>query len=169
VRDAEQRHFVECAYRAYGHSVLRRARQILGDEQEARDVMQEVFVALLDRPVSFDGRSALGTYLYSATTHMCLNRLRNRRNRDRLREQRALEFEPGTDPTSPDIAATLRQVLAALAPEEARAAIHHYLDGMSHAEIGALLNCSRRRVGDLLDRMRARLLRADRREAEGVP
>src|SRR5262245_58452645 len=71
----EHRQLVEQAYRAYGHSVLRRARQMLGDEQEARDVMQEVFVALLDRPLTFEGRSALGTYLYSATTHRCFNRL----------------------------------------------------------------------------------------------
>jgi RNA polymerase sigma factor (sigma-70 family) len=162
-----QRQFVEQAYLDYGHSVLRRARQILGEEQEARDVMQEVFVALLDRPIQFQGRSALGTYLYSATTHMCLNRLRNRRNRERLREERASAFELAFDPTRPDVAAALRQVLAVLPPDEARAAVHHYLDGMSHSEIGALLCCSRRRVGDLLDRMRARLSRESRLEAEG--
>src|SRR5262245_12188187 len=152
----KQHEFVEQAYRSYGHSVLRRARQILGDEQEARDVMQEIFAGLLDRSLKFEGRSGLGTYLYSATTHMCLNRLRNQRNRRRLRDERASEFELSFDPTRPDIAAALRQVLAVLPPEEARAAIHHYLDGMSHGEIGALLRCSRRRVGDLLGRMHAR-------------
>lgn len=164
----EQHDFVEEAYRSYGHSVLRRARQLLGDEQEARDVMQEVFVALLDRPLKFEGRSGLGTYLYSATTHMCLNRLRNQRNRDRLREERAPAFELAFDPTRPDIAAALREVLAVLPPDEARAAVHHYLDGMSHREIGLLLRCSRRRVGDLLDRMRARVARTEGCEAGGV-
>src|SRR5262245_42166204 len=94
--DEEHRELVERAYRAYGHSVLRRARQLLGDEQEACDVMQEVFVALLDRPVTFEGRSALGTYLYAATTHRCFNRLRNRRNRDRLVEERPITLGIGS-------------------------------------------------------------------------
>jgi RNA polymerase sigma factor (sigma-70 family) len=167
VKAARQRELVEQAYRAYGHSVLRRACQILGDEQEARDVMQEVFVALLDRPLRFEGRSELSTYLYAATTHKSLNRLRNRRNRDRLREEQAAALEPSFDPTQPDVAAALRQVLAVLPENEARAAVHHYLDGMSHGEIAEQLGCARRTVGDLLERMRARLALARRREATG--
>lgn len=164
---AKQRELVEQAYRAYGHSVLRRACQILGNEQEARDVLQEVFVSLLDRPLRFEGRAELGSYLYAATTHNCLNRLRNRRNRDRLREERAVAFEPSADPTRPDVAAALRQVLATLSDSEARAAVYHYLDGMSHGDIAKQLGCSRRTVGDLLDRMRARLALAGRRESRG--
>jgi RNA polymerase sigma factor (sigma-70 family) len=160
----EQRALVEQAYVSYGQLVLRRAIQLLRDEQEARDVVQEVFVALMDRPSRFEGRSALGTYLHSTTTHLCLNWLRNRRNRDRLHEGRAAQLAPAADATPPDVTAALRQVLAALPAHEARAAILHHLDGMSHAEIAARLRCSRRRIGDLLDRMRARLSRNDRRE-----
>lgn len=159
---SQQRQLVDGAYRAYGHSVLRRARQILGDEQEALDVMQEVFMALLDRPVRFEGKSGLGTYLYAATTHRCFNRLRNLRNRDRLREERDACAGLAPDPTPPDTAAALRQVLAVLTPEEAFIAVYHYLDGMRQSEIAALLGCSRRRIGDVLERMRARLSRTDR-------
>jgi RNA polymerase sigma factor (sigma-70 family) len=163
------RQLVDRAYRAYGHSVLRRARQILGDEQEARDVLQEVFVALLDRPLTFEGKSALATYLYAATTHRCFNRLRNQRNRDRLSEEKAIALEIPLDPAGPDTAAALRQVLAVLPEEEARVAVYHYMDGMSHEEIAALLGCSRRRVGDLLDRMRERVSRQGRLEVGERP
>jgi RNA polymerase sigma-70 factor (ECF subfamily) len=162
-----QRELVERAYRAYGHSVHRRACQILGDDQEAHDVAQEVFMALLDRPLRFEGRSELGTYLYAATTHACLNRLRNRRNRDRLREGRAGELEPSSGSSRPDVAAALRQVLAGLSEDEARAAVYHYMDGMSHGEIAEQLGCARRTVGDLLERMRSRLALVGRREAGG--
>jgi RNA polymerase sigma factor (sigma-70 family) len=150
------REYVERAYRAFGHSVLRRATQILASEAEAKDVLQEVFVELLARPSQFEGRSELCTYLYSVTTHLCLNRIRNEKNRSRLREQRAGEVEPEVA-SAPDVWTDLRQALSGLSDEEARAAVHHYLDGMSHSEIGALLECSRRRVGDLLERARARL------------
>ena len=132
-------------------------------------MLQEVFLALLDRPFKYEGRSALGTYLYSATTHMCFNRLRNRRNRERLRKEQDGAVEAALDPSRPDIAAALRQVLAVLPPDEARAAVYHYLDGMSHAEIAVLLRCSRRRIGDLLERMRARLARTHRFEGDGRP
>jgi RNA polymerase sigma factor (sigma-70 family) len=150
------RESVGLAYRAFGHSVLRRATQILACEAEAKDVLQEVFVGLLARPSQFEGRSELCSYLYSVTTHLCLNRIRNEKNRLRLRE----EHTPGMAPSAastPDVWAELRQILGALSDEEARAAIHHYLDGMSHSEIGVVLGCSRRRVGDLLERARARL------------
>jgi RNA polymerase sigma-70 factor, ECF subfamily len=158
-----QPELVEGAYRAYGHSVLRRARQILGNEQEARDVLQEIFIALLERPSQFEGRSALGTYLYSATTHLCLNRVRDQRNRSQLRQERSAALEPAATSSAPDTRLALRQVLAIVPDEEARAAVHHYMDGMSHAEIATLLGCSRRRVGDLLERLQARLAACERR------
>jgi RNA polymerase sigma-70 factor (ECF subfamily) len=150
------RDYVERAYRAFGHSVLRRASQILANEAEAKDVLQEVFVGLLARPSQFQGRSELCTYLYSVTTHLCLNRMRNEKNRIRLRHEHAGGIEPAAA-SSPEVWAELRQILNELSDEEARAAVHHYLDGMSHSEIGVLLDCSRRRVGDLLERTRARL------------
>ncbi|MET0411006.1 MAG: sigma-70 family RNA polymerase sigma factor [Polyangiaceae bacterium] len=155
--DAAQREYVAHAYRAHGHSVLRRARQILGNEQEARDVLQEIFIGLLDRPQQFQGRSALATYLYSVTTHACLNRLRDQRNRGRLRGEQAEELAPSRIAGAPDTLLALRQILGMVPEDEARAAVHHHLDGMSHAEVAELLGCSRRRVGDLLERLRARL------------
>ena len=66
----------------------------------------------------------------------------------------------------PDAVVVLQQVLARLSVEEARAAVYHYVDGMSHAEIAAELCCSRRRIGDLLDRVRARISRQHQREVE---
>ena len=50
---------VEALYRSYGHSVLRRARQILASDDEAAEVLQELFAGLVARPQQFDGRSAL--------------------------------------------------------------------------------------------------------------
>src|SRR5262245_9365437 len=71
-------------YAAHGHVVLRRARQILNDEAEAKDVLHEVFASLLARPEQFAGKSSVTTFLYSATTHLCLNRLRDGATRARL-------------------------------------------------------------------------------------
>lgn len=60
---------IEVMYRMYGHSVLRRARQILANDDEAGEVLQEIFVGLVARPGQFDGRSTPSTFLYAVTTH----------------------------------------------------------------------------------------------------
>lgn len=149
---------VEAMYRKYGHSVLRRARQILASEDEAAEVLQELFTALVARPSQFDGRSSPSTFLYAATTHACLSRLRNRRNRRRLIDEQVRPWASDVDPRSAEAAATVRGMLAQLTDDEARAAVHHYLDGMSHAEIAEMLDCSRRQVANLLERVSRRLV-----------
>jgi RNA polymerase sigma-70 factor (ECF subfamily) len=154
---------VETLYRKYGHSVLRRARQILASEDEAAEVLQELFTGLLAQPHQFHGRSAPSTFLYAATTHACLSRLRDQRNRRRLLDEQVRPWSTDVDPRPVEAASEVREVLALLREDEARAAVYHHLDGMSHAEVAEVLGCSRRHVGDLLERVTDRLV--ERKEA----
>src|SRR6185295_11319815 len=78
---------LEQLYRRHGHVVLRRARRLLGSDDEAQEVLQELFASLVARPDAFAGRSAVTTWLYGATTNLCLNRLRNARTQQRLLEE----------------------------------------------------------------------------------
>src|SRR5262245_13555858 len=75
---------IEAAYRAHGHHVRRRAALILGDDGDAGEVLQEVFLNLVDHPEQFAAKSSLATWLYRATVNRCLNRLRDERTRARL-------------------------------------------------------------------------------------
>jgi RNA polymerase sigma factor (sigma-70 family) len=145
------------AYRRHGHSVLRRARDLLGDPAEALETLQEIFLGLLERPAAFGGQSALLTWLYSATTHHCLNRLRNRRTRERLLgESRLGEAPAARNPA--ELRIELRQLLARLDDDMATAAVYHLLDRMTQDEIATLMGCSRRHVGHLLERLRQTVL-----------
>jgi RNA polymerase sigma factor (sigma-70 family) len=144
---------VEALYRAYGHSVLRRARQILGNEADANDMMQEIFAGLVARPEQFAGRSAPSTFLYAITTHACLARLRDHRNRLRLVDEHVRPWTTDVSQRSPEARAAVQRVLAQLPDDEARAAIYYHLDGMTHAEIAEVMECSPRHVGDLLARI----------------
>lgn len=148
---------VEGLYRTYGHSVLRRARQIMANDDDAGEILQEVFAGLVARPAQFDGRCAPSTFLYSVTTHACLSRLRDRRNRLRLIDEQVKPWSTELDSRSPETVAIVRSLLAQLSDDEARATVYFHLDGMTHAEIAELLGCSRRHVGDLLDRVHHRL------------
>ena len=145
---------VESMYRTHGHSVLRRARAILGNDEDARELLHEIFLSLLDRPHQFAGQSSVTTWLYSVTTHGCFNRLRNERTRRRLLDERTSATPQSSGP-NPEREAILRQQLGRLPLELAEVAVYHYLDGMTHAEIASVLGCSRRHVGDLMVRMLA--------------
>jgi RNA polymerase sigma factor (sigma-70 family) len=145
---------IDTLYRAHGHVVLRRARSLLGNEEDAHDVLQEVFASLVDRPTQIRGESSVATWLYSATTHSCLNRLRNQRTRKRL----LLEHPPApAERAAPraETAAIVKDLFARIPPDLAEAAIYFYADEMTHDEIARVLGCSRRHVGDLLTRLRA--------------
>jgi RNA polymerase sigma factor (sigma-70 family) len=150
---------IEAAYRSYGHSVLRRARRILGRDDEAQEVLQEVFASLLDAPEQFAGRSAVSSWLYGAATHRCLNRLRNQRTRRRLLDERVAPAMDQEQETSAESRGDLARLLAGLPDDQATAVIHYYIDEMSHAEIAELMGCSRRHVGNLLERSRSALER----------
>ena len=141
-------------YRRHGHVVLRRARRLLGDEHEAHDVLQDVFLALARDPEQFAQRSSMTTYLYSATTHACLNRLRNRHTQSRLLGVHASSIAPRSPSPDAEAWATARELLIGLPRDLAEVAVYYYCDEMSQQEIAQLLNCSRRHVGDLLSRAR---------------
>jgi RNA polymerase sigma-70 factor (ECF subfamily) len=149
---------VDALYRAHGHVVLRRARQLMGDDQEALDVLQDVFTALVQRPEQFAGHSAFTTWLYSATTHRCLNQLRNRKTRKRL-----LARQPPRDEAPPraEDLAQARQVLAQLPDKLAQVAVYTYFDEMTQDEIAELLGCSRRQVGKLLEKVAKQVARRE--------
>ncbi|MGB5811659.1 MAG: sigma factor, partial [Polyangiales bacterium] len=64
-------------YQSHGAIVFRRARQILGSEEAAEDVLQEIFRGILERPETIARAKNEVAWLYGATTHLCLNRIRN--------------------------------------------------------------------------------------------
>jgi RNA polymerase sigma-70 factor (ECF subfamily) len=147
---------VEAIYRDHGHLVRRRARAILGSEQEAEEVLQELIVSLLEKPRQFDGRSSVTTFLYSMTTHRCLNRIRDRNNRARLIDLHVKPMANGTTTLRADRLMLLRQTMARVPKDLAEVAAYYYIDEMTHEEIAAVVGCSRRQVGNLLQRFHVR-------------
>lgn len=152
---------VERAYRDYGDIVYRRARMLVGDE-EAMDVVQELFVSLLRRPEQFNGLSKLSTFLYSATTHACWNRLRNRRNQARLLEEQIRPTLENGVAAVGEVRAILHEVIGRIDLELANAAVYYYVDDMSHQEIADRMGCSRRHVGNLIVRFHEQIDRLRR-------
>ena len=73
---SQYRHLVE----RHQRSVFRFAWNLIGDEHEAEDIAQEVFVAAFRRLGSYDGRrAALQTWLLTITRNRCINHLKRKR------------------------------------------------------------------------------------------
>jgi RNA polymerase sigma-70 factor (ECF subfamily) len=141
---------VEKLYRSHGQVVLRRARTLLGSEHDAQEALQEVFASLLRSPDAVRSATSIVGWLYQATTHFCLNQLRNRRTGARLLSLRVVSSE--SEPARAEALAEVRSLLSVLPDEVAAAVVYHHLDGMTHDEVAELLGCSKRKVGYLLER-----------------
>ena len=148
---------IERLYRSHGYIVLRRARALLGSEPDAQEALQEVFASLLKAPQVLRSAGSVVGWLYRATTHFCLNHLRNRRTVARLLEDRVAPGLAAAAQSTAEALAELRSLLSRMPADVAAAAVYLYLDGMTHAEVAELLGCSRRQVGYLLERVQQSL------------
>jgi RNA polymerase sigma-70 factor (ECF subfamily) len=63
----------------FASRVYRVATGICGSPSDAEEVVQDVFLALFHKAGSFEGRAALGTWLYRIAVNMSLNKRRGKR------------------------------------------------------------------------------------------
>ena len=115
-----------------------------------------MFLRVLRSLGEFRGQSSPATWLYSVTTHYCLNRLRDRRRRRALWNENLADstsFQPDRVTTDPTALLLMRRRVRETPDERwAQAAIYVYLDGMSHDEAADVLQVSKRTVGNFLER-----------------
>lgn len=151
---------IEALYRTHAHVVFRRALRILRSEAEAHEIVQDLFLGLFVRPEQLSGRGTVTSFFYAASTHACLNRLRDQRNRARLLRVHARPVDVG-GAAAPDVLSSLRSALVRLPVPLAEVAVYAYFDELTQDEISVLLGCSRREVGRHLERLKDFCMRED--------
>ncbi len=150
------------------------ALRILGDEQEAEDVLQETFMSAFRAVDAFEGRSKLSTWLYRIAHNASLMRLRKRKQMTTFSLDRPqVEDDESNLPAShhlvdwstlPDdqlLSAEARQEMdraIAELPETLRSAfVLRDIQGLSGAETAEVLGVSVQAVKTRLHRARLRL------------
>ncbi len=143
-------------YRQYRTRALAIARRIVGDADDAEDVVQDVFARLAQRPSGFDGRASSSTWLHRVMVNSSINWLRARRRRERLR------LEPEETP-SPEVAAVgtemqrhFEEALAQVSEQQRQVLWLRELRGYTYPEIAALLRIPEGTVKSALHRGRQR-------------
>ena len=147
----------ELLYRANAARVLSLCRRMAGDDVEARELLQDVFVRAWERLTSFRGQSAFATWIHRLAVNVILERLRSTR-RDSARlisgDDEAV-FGGHSNAGDLDTRMDLEAALATL-PAGARSVfVLHDMEGYSHEEIA-------RMTGIAAGTARAQLWRARR-------
>jgi RNA polymerase sigma-70 factor (ECF subfamily) len=142
----------------------RTAYAITGHRQDAEDVLQSIFVNLLQRGVTPDIRQRPARYLHRAAVNLSLNVLRTRKRRRLVHGIDTLEI-PAPHDEREDVRERearherLMAGLAGLKPRALEILLLHYKHDYSDAQIAGLLGTSRGTIAVALFRIRARLRR----------
>lgn len=134
--------------------------RLMGDEHDAADAAQEVFVRLFLNRAKFAGKSRFSTWLYGIALRTCLS-LRRARGR-RLRRVSVSEaastgesYAGTADPTSERL--DLAAALDTLEDEDRALMILKYAEGYSIEELAALFGLSESACKMRLSRSREKL------------
>ncbi|MBX7113335.1 MAG: sigma-70 family RNA polymerase sigma factor [Myxococcaceae bacterium] len=144
-------------YRQHRRRALAIARKILGDADEAEDVVQDVFSRLYSKHAHFDGRAATTTWLHRILVNSSINSLRSKRRRGKL------ETSPGESPTPDEQLMNderheqFMYALRQLSAQHQQILTLRELRGYSYPEIARMLGLPEGTVKSALNRGRTRL------------
>ena len=154
---------------AYKDRVFRLAMSILKERAAAEDAAQETFVRVWKALPRFDGRAALGTWIYAIARNTCLMELRRRRptvslddpdSPDAQHAAAQIASGPAPDPERDN----LLRVLAHLPRNQQEAVRLFYLEDRSYEAVAESLGMPLGTVKNLLHRARKRLIALARPE-----
>ena len=176
-------------YRLHSRRVYSLCLRMLGDPVEAEDLAQEAFLQLFRKIHTFRGESAFSSWLHRLTANVVLMSFRKKKvvvaSLDEMTRINDEDSVPRWEIGNPDIRmigvfdrANLQTVVEQLPEGYKRMFLLHDVHGYEHNEIAKILDCSvgnsksqlhkaRKRLRELLHRLKDRRPQADVRTATG--
>jgi RNA polymerase sigma-70 factor, ECF subfamily len=145
-------------YDAYKDKVMNLAYYMLGNEYEARDAAQEIFIKLYTSLDQFRFECEFSTWLYRLSVNTCLDYIRKEKRRrtvstDRLETDMTIPItndSVDSDVMRRQISEDIEDAIQSLSPKLRCVMILRHIDGLSYSAISQILNCS---VGTVSSRL----------------
>ena len=138
---------IRLLYEDYGHILYKRCFYILGNEDDAKDVLQEVFIKVIKNINSFRKDSSPLTWMTKISTNSCLNLIKKRKNKQKadivLKEQEDRnQILRKNNINDKERWSLIRELLDKQNDKVKQIVIYYYLDEMTQEEIGILTGLS---------------------------
>jgi RNA polymerase sigma-70 factor, ECF subfamily len=149
----------EAIFHEHHDMAYRTAYGVTGSAADAEDIVQTIFLRLLDRGLLPDLKRNPGGYIYRAAVNESLNLVRARKRLVLVSDSERIAAEPAIEPelATEEVHKHLYEAVAKLSKSSANILILRYVHKYSDAEIAKLLGTSRGTVAVGLYRARARL------------
>lgn len=145
--------------RRHRTSAWNAAYSFTGDSNEAEDIAQDAFLRILEAAPRYQVTAQFRTYLYRVVTRLCLDRAKKRRPfySDNVPESVDSGGSPLDRVTAVECKQEVKKALEALPATQRMATILRFYEGLSYAEIAAVMETTAKAVERLLARGRETL------------
>jgi RNA polymerase sigma-70 factor (ECF subfamily) len=130
--------------------LLQLVQRILGDLEEARDVVQVTFFKVWENRGKFDERWSPNTWIYRIASNLAIDHLRSRKSRERSHEPVKHHLRQVADAGSQrdlarlqhgEVAAIFRELAAGLSEKQRMVFLLREAEGLSSPEVAEVLGC----------------------------
>lgn len=142
---------LEQLFREHSDELYRTALGVTGDDADAQDVIQDVFVGLPRALRSFEGRGPLAGWLKRVAVRHALMYVRARNRR----REHPIEGFPAGCSSAPTTTVAVRRAVEALSPTLRSVFVLKVVEGYSHPEVAELLDITEEASRTRLARARA--------------
>jgi RNA polymerase sigma-70 factor (ECF subfamily) len=130
--------------------LLQLCQRILGDAEEARDVVQVTFFKVWESRRKFDDRWSPNTWIYRIASNLAIDHLRSRRSRERSQEPVRQHLRQVADTRAirdlsrlqqSEVAAIFRDLSTGLSEKQRMVFLLREIEGLSSPEVAEILDC----------------------------
>jgi RNA polymerase sigma-70 factor (ECF subfamily) len=130
--------------------LLQLCQRILGDIEEARDVVQVTFFRVWESRRKFDDRWSPNTWVYRIASNLAIDHLRSRKSRERSHEPVRQHLQQVADTRASrdlsrlqqwEVAAIFRDLSAGLSEKQRMVFLLREIEGLSSPEVAEILDC----------------------------
>jgi RNA polymerase sigma-70 factor (ECF subfamily) len=130
--------------------LLQLVLRMLGDMEEARDIVQVTFFKVWENRRKFDERWSPNTWIYRIASNLAIDHLRSRKCREKSQEPVRLHLRQVADGSAQrdltrlqqnEVAAIFRELAVGLTEKQRLAFMLREVEGLSSQEVAVILDC----------------------------